>query len=85
MSHGECDQAQLTHLIADVGPPPTGPAAPSQVSAHPPGRSARPCGASRKANSDPKEFELGRDLESRTGTRVKALVVTEEKETGLQG
>ena len=36
MSYGECDQAQLTHLRADVGRPPTGPAGPSQVSAHPP-------------------------------------------------
>ncbi|CAI9154826.1 unnamed protein product [Rangifer tarandus platyrhynchus] len=33
MSCGECDQAQLTHLRADVGPPPTGPEELSQDSA----------------------------------------------------
>lgn len=47
MSYRECDQAQLTHLRADVGLPPTGPAGPSQVSTHPQplGRGAGPCGA----------------------------------------
>lgn len=62
MSRRECDQAQLTHLRADVGLPPTGPAGPpapakSQLIIVPRGGVLGLVGQrERKVNHDPEEL-----------------------------
>lgn len=88
MSRRECDQAQLTHLRTDVGPPPTGPAEPSQVSAqHPPsGRGAGPWRG--RGQRRPATLERSREAEIKglqARTRAQASVVMEGKETIFQG
>ena len=88
MSRRECDQAQLTHLRTDVGPPPTGPAEPSQVSAqHPPsGRGAGPWRG--RGQRRPATLECSREAEIKglqARTRAQASVVMEGKETIFQG